>query len=203
MIIEKVIAAPLETNAYLIGCEKSHKAIVIDPGHDSTERLLLLIKKHELTVIGIYLTHSHFDHIADVARLKREMGWPVYIHSEDAGNLIDPGSDGIPNTYGIEGVEPDGYIEDGEQRQVGELQFRVIHTPGHSRGGVLLYFYNEKVLISGDTLFRGTYGRTDLPTSDPKMMKASLEKIKHLPDDLVVYPGHGGLTTIGREQKWL
>ncbi len=203
MIIEKVVAGPLETNAYLLGCEQTKKGIVIDPGKGSTERLLLLIKKHDLVIEGIYLTHSHFDHIADVARLKKEKGWPVYIHKEDAGNLKDPGSDGIPNMFGLEGVMPDGYLEDGEERNLGNMQFLVIHTPGHSFGGVCFYFVKEKALISGDTLFRGTYGRTDLPTSSPEKMKASLEIIRCLPDDVNVYPGHGGPTTIGREKKWL
>lgn len=203
MIIEKVVAGPLETNAYLIGCEQTKKGIVIDPGKGSSERLLLLIKKHDLAIEGIYLTHSHFDHIADVARLKKEKGWPVYIHKKDAGNLIDPGSDGIPNMFGLEGVTPDGYLEDGEEKKLGKMCFLVIHTPGHSFGGVCFYFVEEKVLISGDTLFKGTYGRTDLPTSSPEEMKTSLEIIRRLPDDVSVYPGHGGSTTIEREKKWL
>lgn len=203
MIIEKVVAAPLDTNAYLIGCEERHKAIIIDPGYQTSERLSLLIKKYEVVVEGIYLTHTHFDHIADVAGLKRKFGWQVFVHKEDAGNLRVPGSDGIPNTYGIEGAEPDGFLVDGEERVFGHLRFRVIHTPGHSPGCVLFYFENEKVLISGDTLFRGTYGRVDLPSSNPEKMKESLAKIKQLPDDITVYPGHGGSTTIGREKRWL
>jgi glyoxylase-like metal-dependent hydrolase (beta-lactamase superfamily II) len=131
------------------------------------------------------------------------MGWPVYVHREDAENLRVPGSDGIPNTYGIEGAEPDGMLADGDEKVLGLLRFKVVHTPGHSPGCVLFYFEKEKVLISGDTLFRGTYGRVDLPSSNPQKMKESLAKIKQFPDDVTVYPGHGGSTTIGREQRWL
>ncbi len=203
MIIEKVVAGSLQTNAYIIGCESSGKAIVIDPGYGSSERLLILLKKHNLHVEAIYLTHSHYDHIADVKKLKDEQGWPVYVHAEDGENLRNPGSDGIPNLWNLEGVEPDGYLVDGEERTVGKMRFLIIHTPGHSPGGSLFYFPEEKVLISGDTLFKGTYGRTDLPTSDPEKMKSSLAIIKRLPDDVIVYPGHGGLTTMEREKKWL
>ncbi len=203
MIIEKVVAGPLETNAYLVGCEITKKAMIIDPAFESSERLLLLIKKHGLAVDAIYLTHSHFDHIADVAKLKKEKGYLVYVHKEDAGNLRKPGSDGIPDMLGLQPVEPDGYLEEGQVRKMGNLTFTCIHTPGHSLGSVLFYFFEEKVLFSGDTLFKGTYGRVDLPTSDKEKMKTSLEKIKKLSDDVVVYPGHGGLTTIGREKKWL
>ena len=203
MIIEKVIAPPYATNAYLIGCEKSHKAIVIDPGFQTKDKLLSLIEKHQLTVDGIYLTHSHFDHIADAAKLKNEKGWPIYVHKEDAGNVLHPGSDGIPFNLDIEGADVDGYLEDGDEKFVGELRFLVLHTPGHSPGGVCFYFPTELVLFSGDTLFKGTYGRTDLPRSDSNKMKASLEKLKKYPDELLIYPGHASLTKLGREKTWL
>ena len=203
MIVEKVVAGTLQTNAYLVGCPSSHKAIVIDPGYGSSERLLVLIKKHQLTVEAIYLTHSHYDHIADVKKLKDEFGWPVYVHEEDSENLRNPGSDGIPNLWNLLPVEPDGYLKNGDELTVGRFKFRVIHTPGHSPGGVLFYFWEEKILFSGDTLFKGTYGRTDLPTSNPEKMKASLDIINKLPEDVIEYPGHGGLTTMEREKKWL
>ncbi len=203
MIIEKVIAPPYATNAYLVGCEKSRKAIVIDPGFQTKDKLLHLIEKHHLIVEGIYLTHSHFDHIADVALLKREKGWPVYVHKDDAGNVEHPGSDGIPFNLTIDGVKPDGYLEDNGERMVGEMKFVVLHTPGHSPGCVCFYFPEELVLFSGDTLFKGTYGRTDLPRSDEIKMKSSLERLKKLPDELLVYPGHASLTKLGREKTWL
>lgn len=203
MIIEKVVAGPLETNAYLVGCEESHEGIVIDPGLSSSKRLLLLIEKHKLLVHRIYLTHSHFDHTADVAGLKESRGWQVFVHPEDAENLRTPGSDGLPNILMLKQVEPDGFLLEGQEHWIGKLRFIVMHTPGHSPGGVVFYFPEEKVLFSGDTLFRGTYGRVDLPTSDGEKMKASLEKIKKLPDDVIVYPGHGSATTIGVEKRWL
>ncbi|MBM3193258.1 MAG: MBL fold metallo-hydrolase [Chlamydiae bacterium] len=203
MIIEKVVAGPIETNAYLVGCEITKKGIIIDPGFETSERLLQLIEKFGLVIEGIYLTHSHFDHIADVATLKKKKGYLVYVHEEDKENLRHPGSDQIPDMLGLTGVEPDGYFVDGEERRIGSLTCICIHTPGHSLGSVLFYFREQKVLFSGDTLFKGTYGRVDLPRSDKEKMKVSLEKIKKFPDDVVVYPGHGGSTTIGREKRWL
>jgi hydroxyacylglutathione hydrolase len=201
--IYKVVTKPLDTNAYLITTDDHKKGIIVDPGFESFERLMVLAKKDDTELLGVYLTHSHFDHIADVYRFKEELGLKVFVHIEDAKNVEEPGSDGIFSMPGMKGVLVDGYLKDEDSVNFGNLTFKVIHTPGHSPGSVLFYFEEKKILISGDTIFRGTYGRVDLTHSDPEKMKLSLAKIKQLPDDVLIYPGHGGSTHIGREKKWL
>jgi len=205
MIIETFVAPPLKTNAYVIGCEETKKGVVIDPGFRSKWHILELAKKHQLQIEAIYLTHSHFDHIANVFELKGLEGWSVFIHPLDAENLRKPGSDSIPNLGMIQGVEPDGFFAEGEKRFVGKMEMQVIHTPGHTPGGVCFYFPHEKILFSGDTLFRGTYGRVDLLHSNGEDMKRSLQKLALLPSETVVYPGHGATTTIGEERsrRWM
>ena len=197
MIIERVIAGPLHTNAYVVGFHG--KGVIIDPGYESREPLLALVHQHQLTIEAIWLTHSHFDHIAELYAFKTMEGWPIYVHERDAENVRQPGSDGIPNFLNVRGVEPDGYFSD--RASFGELTCEVIPTPGHSPGGVCFYFAEQKVLFSGDTLFKGTYGRVDQPHASAADMKASLRRLGQLPDDVIVYPGHGGVTTMGEEKR--
>ncbi len=201
MIIEKFVAPPLGTNAYLVGCEATKEGVIIDPGFQSKWPLLALVKQYGLSIKAIYLTHSHFDHTADVFELKVLEGFPVFVHPADAENLRAPGSDGIPNMMGLKPVEPDGFFNDGDQGVIGKLHYTVIHTPGHSPGCVCFYFPDEKVLFSGDTIFKGSHGRVDLTNSSPEAMKGSLQKLKALPEDVLVYPGHGPTTTLHDEFK--
>ncbi len=150
----------------------------------------------------ILLTHSHWDHIADTAKLKKAFNVPVWIHAEDAPNLEKPGVDGLPLHFPIEGVKPSGHLADGQVLKVGELEIKVMHTPGHTPGSVCFLLPDEGMLISGDTLFRGRMGRLDLPTGRPGLMKGSLKKIGMLPRETRVYPGHGESTTI-KEEAWI
>lgn len=203
MIIEKVPAGPFATNAYLVGCEESEVAIIIDPSPKSSVKLMVHANAHGLTVVGIYLTHSHWDHFWDAGKLKREYGLPVWVHSLDEKNLEKPGSDGIPIMGALEGIKADGVLEDGQKVSFGALEFEVIFTPGHSPGGVCFYFKKEKVLFSGDTLFKGTHGNTSFPTSNNEDMQRSLFRLMKLPDDVKVYPGHMEDTTIGQERRWI
>ena len=124
------------------------------------------------------------------------------MHPLDAANLQEPGSDRLPSWLNIEGVKPDGFLNEGDVVAVGNMQFHVIHTPGHSPGGICLYCKEQDVLFSGDTLFRGSIGNLSLPTSQPKLMWNSLDKLAKLPPSTKVYPGHGPATTIGKE-SWL
>lgn len=202
MIIEIVIAGSFDTNAYLVGFKETREAIVIDPGYESADSLLGLAGEYGFTIKAIYLTHSHFDHFADVGVIKTDIDVPVYVSPEDAENLRHPGSDGLPNLFGREGTEPDGIFVDGDEIKIGNTSFKVIATPGHSPGSVCFYFEKEKVLFSGDTLFKSGRGNTSFPTSSEKKMEESLKKLMLLPKDTVVYPGHGGKTTIGEERKW-
>lgn len=203
MIVKVVTAGPVATNSYLVGCSKTRVGCIIDPAANSSELLQRLIQKHSLSIQGIYLTHSHWDHFADAAKLKREYGYPLFCHSSAADNLARPGSDGIPMIIKIESVKPDGFLQDGESVSLGALTFSVIHTPGHSPGCVCFYFAKEGILFSGDVLFKGTHGNVSFPTSDERLIEGSLLKLMDLPDSVRVYPGHGEETTIGQERGWI
>jgi hydroxyacylglutathione hydrolase len=201
MIIEVFSSGPLETNTILLGCPITKKGAIIDSPYESTDLLLQALKKYGLQLEMILMTHSHWDHIADVAQLKKKIPAPVYVHREDAGNLRNPGSDGLPLILPIEGIEPEGFLEEGQVLNVGEIKIRVLHTPGHTPGGVCFFIEKEKVLISGDTLFRGTIGSLSLPTARPTQMKETLHKLALLPPDIRVIPGHGNETSIGGEKE--
>ena len=166
--------------------------MVVDPAGD-VDRIVDMINILKGNLKYIFLTHCHGDHIGGVTELKNRMGGKVLIHRYDADGLNDPKInlteflDGFPE---IE-LEADSRIDDGDLLHIGEMEFKVIHTPGHTRGGVSLYQKEQKLLFSGDTLFRGTWGRTDLPTSDfRQIMESITKKLMILPEDTIVYPGH-------------
>ncbi len=202
MILEIFPSGPADTNAYLLGCSLTKKAVVIDVPFESSRLLLESAQEHSLSIEMILLTHSHWDHTAEVALLKEQLNVPIYIHALDAGNLQKPGSDGLPLYSPIRAIKPDGFLVEAQEINVGNLTIQVIHTPGHTPGGVCFYLPQEKILISGDTLFRGTIGNLSFPTARPELMWDSLKKLAALPPDTKVYPGHGGPTTIGKEQ-WI
>ena len=201
MQIQTITAGPLATNAYLLVGSKGY-ALIIDPTFDTADIFLKEIRERQLCPLAILLTHSHFDHIVDVAYLKKSLKIPVYIHEKDAKNLKHPGSDGLFVEWSIDPCEPDVLWKGGEEVELEEFKFKVIHTPGHSFGSCCFYFERENVLISGDTLFKGTMGTLSLPTGEPKKMWESLNTLSKLDPNLKVYPGHGGPTTIGRE-AWM
>ena len=188
----------LGTNAYLVICKKSNKAALIDAPEDSLIKITRECQKRSCTLEKLIFTHSHWDHIAEASLYKI----PSYIHLEDANNLKNPGSDKLKSWLSIEGVEPTGYLKEGDIIHIGDSSWKIIHTPGHSPGGICLYCEEEQVLISGDTLFKGSLGRIDLPTSQPERMWPSLKKLSFLPKETQVFPGHGAPTTIG-EENWL
>jgi hydroxyacylglutathione hydrolase len=195
-------SGPLGTNAYLLICPKTQHAAIIDPSPGSAKAITQFCTDYNLVPEKILLTHSHWDHIADVATLKKKYKIPVLIHPLDAPNLEQPGSDKLPCWINFEGVLPDALLNEGDTFAVGSIKVFVIHTPGHSPGGVCFYCPEQKLLISGDTLFKGTIGTLSLPTAQPKLMWDSLKKLAKLPRDTMVYPGHGESTTIGNE-NWL
>jgi glyoxylase-like metal-dependent hydrolase (beta-lactamase superfamily II) len=202
MIIQAFPSGPFETNAYVAACQQTRQAAIIDPAPDSAPEILAYLQKHQLGCPFILLTHSHWDHIADVAPLKKSTQAKVVIHPLDVPNLEKPGSDKLPFWIPIEGIQPDQLIQEGDIVQVGELKFKVIHTPGHSPGSVCFYCAEEAVLFSGDTLFQGTIGNLSFPTSQPDNMWPSLAKLAKLPPNTQVYPGHGPSTTI-QQESWL
>lgn len=202
MIIQVLPSGPLATNAYVVACPETRQAAIIDPAPESFEMICDYLAEYQYVPVKLLLTHSHWDHIADVKMVKEKYHLPVYIHSNDASNLIKPGSDGIPCWISIDGVKPDHLIAEGDVIEVGDLSFRVIHTPGHTPGGVCFYNKTQGVLISGDTLFQGSIGNISLPTSNPKLMWESMKKLAKLPPETRVFPGHGPSTTIG-DEEWL
>ena len=202
MNIQAFPSGPFVTNAYVFSCPATSQAAIIDPAPDCSQSIIDYLTKHSLVPTKILVTHSHWDHIADIANLKRTYQIPVYIHAFDAGNLENPGSDGLPTWLAIEGVKPDHLIVDKEIIPVGKFSFEVIETPGHTPGGVCFYCKEEKALFTGDTLFKSTIGNLSFPTARPHLMWDSLSKLAKLPPDTIIYPGHGPSTTIGAE-KWL
>jgi glyoxylase-like metal-dependent hydrolase (beta-lactamase superfamily II) len=193
---------PLETNCYVVGCEKTKQAVVIDPGQKSLQTISSLLEKENASLKMILLTHSHWDHIGGVKILKTH--YPnanILVHETDAPNLKEPGSDGLPSFVPIEGVTPDAFLKEGDVINLGDLSFKVIETPGHSCGSVCFFFEKQRVLFSGDTLFKGAIGNLSFPTSEPKKMRDSLKKLFLLPKETVIYPGHGEKTTIEAERS--
>lgn len=202
MIVRTFPTGPIATNAYLLVCPITRKAAIIDPGLQSAGILNKVLHKEGWTPEILLLTHTHWDHIGNVADLKAEWNLPVWVHALDAENLRHPGSDGLPLWVSIEGVEPDGFLEEGQTLTFGQQQLKVIHTPGHTPGGVCFYHADDGLLISGDTLFKGSIGNLSFTTGQPERMWPSLKKLAALPPETRVFPGHGPSTTIG-EEKWL
>ncbi len=162
----------------------------------------ILKNKDGLELEKLVLTHSHWDHILDASKIAQEFKIPIWMHKKDSRNATEPGSDRLPIMDRWQSFTADHFVEDGEIFTLGELSIKVIHTPGHSLGGICLYIAQKNTLFSGDTLFAGCMGRVDLPTSDPELMWKSLKILALLPKETKVFPGHGDSTTIG-EEDWL
>ena len=199
MEIKKLSLGMMGTNCYIVWDEDDN-AVIIDPGFIDS-RLKTIIEGKSLKVHYILLTHGHFDHIGAVENLKKETGAKVLIHEEDRDCLIDPNRNlSILAGFDLSVEEADGYLVDGQILQVGNLEFKVLHTPGHSKGGICLFMGEH--LFSGDTLFNTSIGRTDFHDGDFKeLITAIREKLLILPDVTLVYPGHGENTTIGYEKR--
>lgn len=202
MIVSQFPSGPFATNAYILTCPETKKAAFVDPAPESADTLIAFVLKHGLHPDKILITHSHWDHIADTEILRSKYQIPVYIHTKDAENLMNPGTDGLPCWVSFPGVVPSGNLEEGQNINVGTLELKVIHTPGHTPGGVCLYCARHHFLLSGDTFFKGTIGNLTFPTAQPHLMWNSLKKVAALPADTIVYSGHGPQTTIGQE-SWL
>ena len=204
MQIHSWVVGPLATNCYVVVCNETDEAIVIDPGFSAEERgTILKIVRSGVEIKNILNTHGHIDHISGNSILKKLTGANILIHKNDALMLVDP-SRNLSNMLGLSVISPeaDRLLEDGEIVKVGTLKLRVIHTPGHTKGSISLLCEEENIVFTGDTLFAGSIGRTDLPGSSfEEMMRSLRGKLMILPDETVVYPGHGGKTTIGREKR--
>jgi glyoxylase-like metal-dependent hydrolase (beta-lactamase superfamily II) len=192
---------PIDTNVTILSSPEEKIIIVFDAPKGSYEFAKRWAERNGYRIEALFLTHSHWDHIADASYFeKAEI--PIFVHELDAQNLIKPGSDGLSMVIGIDPVKHISFFKEGQPFHLGKIPFYPVHTPGHTPGGTCFYFPTENLLISGDTLFNGTFGRIDLPHSDPKAMKNSLSKLSKLPLNTRFYPGHGAFGTIG-EQSWL
>ena len=190
-----------ETNCYIIQDEKTKETMVIDPGGE-VNKISEMLDTLNANVKYILLTHCHGDHIGGVKELKEKYGGKILIHIEDEPGLKDPEVN-LADYVGIGTIvlEADSRLNDNDLIHIGDIEFKVIHTPGHTKGGICLYQEKEKILFSGDTMFRGTWGRTDLPTSSfEAIIKSITERIMTLPEDTIVYPGHGKSTMIREEE---
>lgn len=204
MIIRRFVVGGLETNCYLVGCTKTKEALIIDPGFNrktEAEAILKEIDRHSLHVRFIVNTHGHPDHISGNGALKETTGAPILIHEYDAPMLTDSAESPF-RMFGLNAFSPpaDRTLRDGDAIRVGDIALVVLHTPGHSQGSICLL--GDDMVFTGDTLFAGSIGRTDLPGASYKEIMRSLKsKLITLADSVKVYPGHGPTSTIGEEKR--
>lgn len=201
MIIKALAVGPMMSNCFILGCEKTRNAVVIDPG-DDTDRILLSLAESKLRVEHIINTHGHFDHVGGNKRIKDATGADILIHPQDAQMLGVTASSAASIGMNTENSPPaDRMIEDGDVISVGDIALTVLHTPGHSPGGISLH--TDGVVFVGDTLFAGSIGRTDFPGGDHDLLLSKIRtKLFALGDDVRVLTGHGPETTIGREKRF-
>lgn len=198
MIIKKFVVGPLENNCFLVIDEMSKECFVTDPG-DEPDRIMDFINENKLKVKYLMCTHAHFDHIGALSDLKVDTGAKILIHEADLPIYENSQEHAAMWGFEIDPIpRPDMFVREGDKINIGELHFEILHTPGHSPGGICIY--GEGIVITGDTLFAGSVGRTDLPGGDVLKLKASFRRLLSLSDGIKVLPGHGPETTIGRER---
>lgn len=195
--IIQIVAGPIETNLFLVIEKASKHVMIVDGPPDSFDAAVREIESRDLTPEMILVTHGHWDHIGDADALRNHYQIPMLVHDDDRHKLENP-------TYGeIQGFAPDQIIAEGDRVQLGEIAFDVLHTPGHSPGQVSLYSADEKIMIGGDTLFPGGYGTIEIADASAEQTVETIRRLLALPDETVVYPGHGLTTTIGAERHWM
>lgn len=202
-IYERIVVGPLECNCYIVGDPITKQAIVVDPG-DNVEELSDALVRHGLRAKAIVATHAHFDHIMGAERLKSLTGAPFYMHRQDI-DLLGWFGESLRLFLGLEDLDPpevDVQIDDGDELSAGEHALQVIHTPGHSQGSISLLSSDPDArwLLSGDTLFARSVGRTDLPGGDQSQLLSSVRERLLVLDDMTVLPGHGPPTTLEEER---
>jgi hydroxyacylglutathione hydrolase len=208
VIIRQLALGPIQANCFILGCEETRQAVVIDPG-DHIDRVLTTLAADRLTVVHIINTHGHFDHAGANRRLKEVSGADILIHSADAPMLTQLSASA--SAWGLRADDSpaaDRHLEDGDTVSFGNHTLKVLHTPGHTPGGICLYIEYpaagtlKKAVFVGDTLFAGSIGRTDFPGGNYDTLIRSIQtKLFALDDDVAVYPGHMNDTTIGNEKR--
>ncbi|HEY1684588.1 MAG TPA: MBL fold metallo-hydrolase [Tepidisphaeraceae bacterium] len=193
-----------QTNSFLIADESTGDAVLFDAPDHTVAPLLAEAKKRNLNLIGLWLTHGHFDHIADHALVSKAFpNAKVLMHQADEEMLQRASMQS--ELFGLPFIVPDrsvdGYLADKQQLQIGKLKLEAMHTPGHAPGHIAFYFPEEKVLVGGDLIIAGSVGRTDLPGADPRAFVQSLQRVMELPPETKLLPGHGKVSTLGDEAK--
>jgi glyoxylase-like metal-dependent hydrolase (beta-lactamase superfamily II) len=201
MLINTIHVGITQTNCYVVGCEETHEGVVIDPGGHA-KRILRAIEESGLTVRYVLNTHCHFDHMGANADILAATGAPLALHPAELPILQERGGASLFGMLVKESPLPDVELENGQVLEVGGLRFRVLHTPGHSPGGITFYLEEEGAAFDGDVVFQMGVGRTDLPGGDWDTLVRSIREVLFaLPDETVLYPGHGPQTTVGREKR--
>jgi glyoxylase-like metal-dependent hydrolase (beta-lactamase superfamily II) len=215
MIIESFIGNIFNTNTYLLHERNKRSFICIDPSYGTSTQILQTLKEKKGELVFIINTHAHFDHVAEDMLLKEQTGARILMGKKDNETLKTQNellekvirmlhhSKETDQLKKLEQFDPDRWLVDGDTVAVDDLSFTVMEMPGHSEGSIALYCEKEKLIFTGDTLFAGTHGRTDLPQSDEEKIMESLKKLAQLPADTVVYPGHERTTTIAEEKAWI
>jgi glyoxylase-like metal-dependent hydrolase (beta-lactamase superfamily II) len=202
MIVISNTGGIAHTNAYLVADEASGKAVIFDAPDHTVSPLIEEAKKRGWEVIGLWLTHGHFDHIADHELVTEAFPQArVLIHRLDEPKLLRPNSSFFSLPFTIPPRRADDYVDDGQVLEIGSLKVAVIHTPGHAPGHVMFHFPDERALIGGDLIIMGAVGRTDLPDSDPAALDASIRKVMRLPGSTRLLPGHGTPGTLQDERS--
>jgi glyoxylase-like metal-dependent hydrolase (beta-lactamase superfamily II) len=202
-MIHKVLpVGPLQCNCSVLGDEQTREAMVIDPG-DQIDEILAILRQENLTLKQIVITHAHIDHVGGAKKLKAATGAPILMNRNDQAllKMLDMQAAWV-GMRPPGAVQVDESVDDGRVLQIGPITSNVIFTPGHTEGSICVYFPTEKKLIAGDTLFAGSIGRTDLPGgSFEKIMRSLHQRVLALPDETEVTPGHGPITSIGKERE--
>jgi hydroxyacylglutathione hydrolase len=200
MDVRMFTVGPVQENCYLVRSDGADKAVIVDPGEEA-DRLLRVIDELGVELEAILLTHTHFDHVGAVAPVARATGAPVYCPEIEVPILNDINSYTFPGFGPFESHDPEETVKGGEQLEFAGLTFDVVFTPGHSPGHVTYAVPDEGVLLSGDVLFQGSVGRTDLPGADwPTLLSSIGTLLDRYPDETRVLPGHMGITTLGQER---
>lgn len=199
MEIAILTVGPVQTNCYIVNKEGSSSCIVIDPGEE-TEKIAAYIGKKGLKNEGILLTHGHFDHITGISGLLSLVGGKVYAYETERELMMDPRQNGsVMMGYEL-AMEPERLLRDGQVLNIAGMDFKVIHTPGHTKGSCCFYSEEDKILFSGDTIFMESVGRTDFPTGNAReLMDSVRNKVLSLSPDVTIYPGHGPETDVAYE----
>ncbi len=201
MIFTGLSVGPMDNNCYIIGCEETREAAVVDPGAEGG-RILRKLQELKLNCRCIILTHGHVDHLGALGAVREATGAQVLIHAEDADMLTSPGRNlSLFHGGSLKFAPADRKLQDGDVVEVGKVKLKIIHTPGHTRGGITILA--EGRLITGDTLFAGSVGRSDFPGGDhDQMIRSIKEKLLVFPPETPVYPGHGPASTVGEEARF-